>query len=114
MKPSTTQVIALHRLVYNDADGNQAEATPDTGAFRLPSDQVEALVSLNAVRRVSPLDHDKDGSVGGSVDELDQMKLPELRTLAGTEKVGISRVAERDEVIAAIREARLLRGPKSL
>lgn len=114
MKPSTTEVIALHRLVYNDADGNQAEATPETGAFDLPSDQVETLVSLNAVRRVSPLDHDKDGSVGGSVDDLDQLKLHDLKALAATEKVGVSRVADRGDIIEAIREARLSRGAVSL
>lgn len=43
---------------------------------------------------------------GGEGDGLDKMKVPELRTLAGEEGIDLGDAKKKDDIVAAIREAR--------
>ena len=52
---------------------------------------------------LAALDHDHDGNPGGSVDELDQMKVADLKALAKAENVDLQDATRKDDIIAAIR-----------
>ena len=54
----------------------------------------------------APLDHDGDGNDGGSVDELDQKTVPQLKELAETETIDLGGATKRDDILAAIRDHR--------
>lgn len=103
---ATTSVVALHRVIFTDLSGAQVEVLPGSGAFALPSQQVDELVALGSIRLASPLDLDGDGEPGGSIDELDQMKVDELKVLAERETVDLKGITKHADIIAAIRAGR--------
>lgn len=51
----------------------------------------------------NPLDHDHNGSSGGSIDELDQMKVADLKALAEAEGADLQDATKKADIIAAIR-----------
>lgn len=102
-------------VVVTDADGNTVEAQvyeKQAPGWR-PAEVVAAgeLIQLPTVDAgtgeivppASPLDHDHDGNPGGSVDELDQMKVADLKALAKAENVDLQDATRKDDIIAAIR-----------
>ena len=64
--------------VHYIKDGKQAVAAPNE-SVHLDAKSFDELSALGAVREpkqgeaVSPLDHDRNGEPGGSIDELDQL-----------------------------------------
>lgn len=114
--------VALHTVYYADGgEQKKAEArNPETkvsGLFsaEFSEKQEQELLALGAIRpatkadaddAASPLDHDGDNRAGGSIDELDQMKVEDLKVLAEKEQIDLGDAKKRDEIIAAIRAAR--------
>lgn len=76
-----------------------------TRTVDLAEDYLDRASSLPflTVKSLAPLDLDGDGAAGGSVDELDQMKLPALKALAKAEGVDLMGATKADDIKAAIR-----------
>lgn len=103
--------------ITNTSKANQGVWASDGTLVTIePGQTREVAVAEDYVERVKrlpflkvdggPLDHDANGGAGGSVDELDQMKAPDLRALAVTEGVDLKGITKKADVIAAIRAKR--------
>lgn len=97
--------------VHYIKDGKQAVAAPNE-SVHLDAKSFDELSALGAVREpkqgeaVSPLDHDRNGEPGGSIDELDQKTVAELKAIAEAETVDLTDKTKKDDIIAAIRASR--------
>lgn len=115
--------VALHTVYYNDGTGAQAVATArnvvagNLGLFsaEFTEKQEKELIALGSIRAAvksdaedanDALDHDGDGEPGGSIDELDQMKVDELKEVAERESVDLTDITKKADIIAAIRAGR--------
>lgn len=123
--------VALHTVYYAGDKGEQKIAVarnPARGELGLfdaefTAKQEAELLALGSIRlatkadaedadeilaadNASPLDHDGDGEAGGSVDELDQMTVAELKAVAEKEEVDLTDVTKKADIIAAIRAGR--------
>lgn len=112
--------VALHTVYYANAKGAQKTATArnvaagELGLFEAdftPKQEAE-LLALGSIRSATKsdagdandvLDHDGDGE---PVDELDQMKVDELKVVAEKEEVDLTDVTKKADIIAAIRAGR--------
>lgn len=102
-----TEVIAIHTVHYVEADV-QKVALP--GEFLTLSDkdfaELSALGAVKARSAESVLDHDHDGKAGGSIDELDQMTVEDLKITAALEVVNLGDAKRKPDIIDAIRAKR--------
>lgn len=102
--------------ITNTSRANQGVHTTEGLVFIEPGQTLDLDVRPDYRDRVSKLpfltvegaalDHDGDGKAGGSVDELDQMKVADLRLLAETETIDLGEATKKADIIAAIRAAR--------
>lgn len=112
----------MRYLIVNKAKGARIVRTLDKGAKQLrPGQQLTAEVDAahldwlegagldltpvddEAPAVTDPLNADGVGGMGGSIDELDQMKAPALKELANRDGVDLMGATKRADIIEAIR-----------
>lgn len=67
---------------------------------------IEGAATVVPTPVADPLDLDKTGGKGGSIDELDGMTVPALKALAETETIDLGEAKKSPDIKKAIRDAR--------
>ncbi len=103
MEPAEAANTVAEGVTVTDPDGNVIEAPvyEKTEPGHRPLFGAEAEAAARG--ELSQLDLDNDGAAGGSVDELDQMKLPALKALAKSEGVDLMGATKAEDIKVAIR-----------